>query len=361
MKASEFLMAFEAQGAIVPFAHPRLRFTRVRRSEEYRLEALLPSLIGGREIYVLAWPALMKMYVLDIADRMLIEEIAARGDTNPIVVHKARLTVARLGAFGAEAQSLAKAQSDAAQTHEIQVYFSLIENLRTAFASTEEAWELPRYDLKSRETQNRINLLVQTAAKSLDKPKTEIISNLEVLAEMTGPMVQAGSSQGRMLVELLAMKEFMKDVARARLGGDVETQTLMTYLRLSGNTTLSFLSGILGKLADLVEKPSRLLTRWDQGIARVEEYVLLVSWALNGWSELVGLWTDSRGHSQLQIAALEQIAPNVPFLPPAITAAADSEQAAIMERFKKSFVSVTGNWISGDLNGDMVDLMRARG
>lgn len=361
MKPSDFLSAFEAQGAIVPFAHPRLRFTRVRQTENLRLEALLPSLIGGREIYVVAWAALMKMYMLEVGDRMLIEEVQARGDIDPIMVYKARLTVAKLGAFGATEQALARTQAETARTHEGQVYFNLIENLRTAFASTEEPWELARYDLKSRDTQARINLLMQTASKSIGKPKTEIISHLEVLAEMAGPMVQAGSSQGRLLIELLAMKEFMKDVTRARLGGDVETQTLLTYLRLSGNTTLSFLSQILEKLSDLVEKPARLLAQWEPTIARINQYVRLVAWSLNGWNDLVGLWSDSRGHSQLQIAALEQIAPNVPFLPPAITAAADSEQAAVMEKFRKSFVSVTGNWIAGDLNGDMVDLMRSRG
>ncbi|MFC7335210.1 hypothetical protein [Rhodocista pekingensis] len=346
-------------GAVIPFADTKLKFTRVRRGQD-GLEALLPSLVGGRETYVVQLIDLPRLFPLPLYDRMLLEEIVAEGALSPSALRRAALALDAEGARGAVARQEAQARLAMDRTQEISAYFAALERLRDLLVPSLPPWEVETYDLRERETNLRVNTLVEAAAHRFGQDKRMVVALLERMARVLSPLMDFQVSQGHLASALYAVRSFVSDLARMRLGGSAEGQEVLSFVRMAGRETDRLVTPLLRQGQGMLQAVDAFLQRPDDMEGALSELVQTVEWSLDGWTSLIDHWQTVDERTQLAAATLDQIAPNVPFLPLQVFATGSRDRGTALERGRASLTGLTRTVAAGEVDTVSLDLMRRR-
>lgn len=347
-------------GAVVPFASTKLKFTRIRRGYDDQLEAVLPSLVGGRETYIVPINDLPRLFPLPLYDRLLLEEIVADGALNPMALRDAAMRLDIDGARGSEPRRKAQDISFMDHQHEVLTYFAALERLRGLVTAEMPTWGVDAYDLKSPETHVRINAIVEAGSKRYGLKKAEIVARLELLARIVSPAIGLPRSQGHLLATLQDVRHFVNEMGKLRLGGSIELQEILSYIRLSGRETDKLAAPLFQKVEEIFQGVDGFLQRTDQVQPVLTGWVEAISWGLDGWRALNEHWLSGADHAQLNQATLEQIAPNVPFLPLQLFARAGRDKVGTLERQRSQIINTTQRLAAGEVDGTCLDLLRSR-
>ncbi len=347
-------------GAVVPFASTKLKFTRIRRGYDDQLEALLPSLVGGRETYVVQAADLPRLFPLPLYDRMMLEEIIAADALTPSSLRLAALRLDIDGARGSEARRRAQDIMFTDHQHEVLTYFAAMEQLRGLVTPTMPTWGVDAYDLKAPETHVRINAIVEAGAKRFGLKKAEIVAKLENLARIVCPAIGLARSQGHLLASLYEVRHFVSEMGKLRMGGSIEMQELLSYVRLAGRETDKLATPLFQRVDELFRDLDPFIRRTEQVEAVLREWIEAIGWGLDGWRALTEHWLSGVEHAQLNQATLEQIAPNVPFLPLHLFARSGRDKTGALERQREQLVSMTQRVAAGEVDSVSLDLLRSR-
>lgn len=347
-------------GAVVPFASTKLKFTRVRRGYDDQLEALLPSLVGGREIYVIQAGDLPRLFPLPLYDRMLLEEVIASDALTPAALRTAALRLDMDGARGSEPRRRAQETSFADHQHEVLTYFAAMERLRGIVTPQMPSWGVEAYDLKAPETHVRINTIVEAGARRFGLKKAAIVARLEELARIVSPAIGLSRSQGHLLALLYEVRHFVGEMGKLRLGGSIEMQEILSYVRLAGRETDKLVTPLFQKVDELFQSVDTFITQTEAAETNLRERVEALGWSLDGWRALTEHWLSGLDHAQLNQATLEQIAPNVPFLPLQLFAKSGRDKIGMLERQRAELVSISQRVAAGEIDSASLDLLRSR-
>lgn len=347
-------------GAVVPFAATKLKFTRIRRGYDDQLEALLPSLVGGRETYVMQVADLPRLFPLPLYDRLLLEEIVAEDALTPAALRQAALRLDVDGARGSEPRRRAQDTMFVDHQHEVLTYFAAMEELRALVTPAMPTWGVDAYDLKSPETHVRINAIVEAGAKRFGLRKADIVARLENLARIVSPAIGLPRSHGHLLGCLYEVRHFVNEMGKLRLGGSIEMQEILSYVRMAGRETDKLAAPLFQKVEELFRSVDAFIRHPEPVEAGLKEWVEAIGWGLDGWRALTEHWMSGMDHAQLNQATLEQIAPNVPFLPLHLFARSGRDKTGALERQRTALVSLTQRVAAGEVDGVSLDLLRSR-
>lgn len=316
-------MTFRSRGVSVSFTTPMLAGARVRQSDHRGVEIVMPNPSGGRGIYVLNWPGVRALCNPTMHDTVLFKRFCRLATIDPASIRDAALEVACEGLAGrpaAEAAEAAIAHDSAQRVRaRLRLVTALVEQEDPGGPSGTSAAE------RAAELDRRASLVLHRIALSVGRPAADLAAALTALGDLLAPVGVAGGDREARLPRLLMR---LRDTAADPSGWlssdpDEDIRGLGATIRAAMATAFQSGTAVLQKIRAALADPTLLLKRRINDPGGMVARSTRCDWLLDGWERVSLLWLSADSLASRRAALLE-MAPLVPVLPPEVLQWADT-------------------------------------
>jgi hypothetical protein len=376
---------FERRGTTVPLAHPNFAHTRVREydfGKDRVLEAVLPNYSGVRrgELTVIPWSDLKARATFGERDLHIMQDILRLRGKQPIDPIYIRLLCQRADAIhnpDEEGRRLARDQAENDRVDRESVRMSCLAqltrecgisrgdafmakaNTTTLLDLINDAQEGTGFDVRM-----LIERVMQFAAERSGATVEDVRDWMDPLVGLIAPfgsVPAAGEERidGFLFTQHRNLLGFRKSLHEhgATASGDAERsiqlilevcdQTI-TYV----NSRLVRLDSVLGRFADMFDEV-------EDSLALLKKLMRDVSYALDGWHELIGVWQEAVGGlgmiggEQALFRAVDHILLYLPVIPTPEIRGAKSSSMIERERTRLTLVRSMHSWTTNEMDSDL--------
>jgi hypothetical protein len=305
---------FAERGVAVPFTTPMLAAARVRPSERGSPELIVQNPAGGRGVYILAWSNVDQLCCPTVHDAKLYEAVSSHRAVTPSSIRLAARRIAGDGLAGRAAAAAAEtaAQSETARLVHIN-FLLLLELVRQVEAPNEYPVppERERPSMLEKRAQRVFARLVPTTGQSVDSLARGLEELASVFVEI-GIGAQARVARIAVLVEELhRLHAAMVQWASTH---DDESGAIADMVAKIAALSITCTTTTLADARALIVDLPALLARWLHAHEPLARRIARPEWLLDGWEQICLIWRTALGARE-RYAALQEIAPMVPFIP----------------------------------------------
>ncbi len=344
---------FLERGTVVPFTTLSLAQCRVRLDDRERLEVILPGFSGSKGVYVTNWSSLPDITTLTVHDRTLTETVAQEKAITPTDIRRCWLELATSGIGG---QTLAeRAREELADAAEVQVatrVMLLLDNIRRSGA--EIGPELLAR-LGHPDGEEQVRALLAGTAKRIDCDVATVDSHIEELAALLGTLgLRALPKPGRLRELHFRMQEFSHAIENWSRTTVSDTAHIGRFAAMSAEHSAVVAGRAIGRVDALLGDSIKLMRDWEAGRKTLRAELLRIAWLLDGWDYVMRIWEDAVGERMAIDVAVAEIGRVVPIVP--VKEVQDESARKSVELFReyRSRVRIFEDWLSGDLDEDMI-------
>jgi hypothetical protein len=382
---------FERRGTTVPLAHPDFLHTRVREYEfgkDRVLEAVMPNYSGVRrgELTVIQWSDLKDRAAFGERDLHIMQDIMRLRGKQPIDPIYIRLLIQRADAIhnpDEDGRRLAREQAERDRIDRESVRMSSLAqltrecgisrgdafmakaNTTTLLDLINDAQESEGFDVRM-----LIERVMQFAAERSGASVEDVRDWMDPLVGLIAPfgsVPAAGEERldGFLFTQHRALLGFRKSLHEhgATAGGEA-ARTIELILEVCDqtityvNSRLVRLDSLLGRFADMFEEI-------DGSITRLKKLLRDVSFALEGWKELIDIWEEAIGGigmiggEQAMLRAVDHILLYLPVIPEQEIRGANPGDMMERERNRLTLVRSMHSWGTNEMDEDLQNRVEA--
>jgi hypothetical protein len=338
---------------MLPFTTPDLAFSRVRRSDNGRLEILVSGFSGSRCIYVFPWDQLVSIMRLTLHDRALQAEISLTDSITPMKMRIAGHRVARTGLAGADA-AVAAGEALARRAQDVEV------TRAAALSRLIEAGLAPGGGCSRFETWNAVRkhkslmLAVGTLSAETGLPPDICLVRIKELSDVLAPVGFGNSDNelGYLRRVFNRVSDIKESVSAANIGaaGMLVAQTAGTTLRLA--TT------IFTSLDIHFDRVAPVLSDWEGTMTSIRGKVDRLGWLLDGWVEVCEMWqAASADRYNIDFKKIGQIMRTIPLVPKGECERTMVSTVDHQSTVRNKIVQELQDWRTGDFDYEVVHRM----
>jgi hypothetical protein len=376
---------FERRGTTVPLTHPGFLHTRVREYEfgkDLVLEAVLPNYSGVRrgELTVIPWRDLKDRATFSERDLHIMQDIMRLRGKQPVNPIYVRLLCQRADAIhnpDEDSRRLAREQAENDRVDRESVRMSCLAqltrecgisrgdafmakaNTTTLLDLINDAQQSDGFDVRM-----LIERVMQFAAERSGSTVEEVRDWMDPLVGLIAPFgsVPAAGEQridGFLFSQHRALLGFRKSLHEhgATATGDAANSVQLilevcdqtiTYV----NSRLVRLDSLLGRFADMFDEI-------DGTLERLKKLMRDVSFALDGWHELINIWQEAIGGlgmiggEQALHRAVDHILLYLPVIPANEIRGANPGNVMERERTRLTLVRSMHSWTTNEMDTDL--------
>lgn len=382
---------FEGRGTTVPFSHPGFAHTRVRAYEmgqERILEAVMPNYSGVRrgELTVIPWEELKGRSTFSDRDLHIMQDILrTRGEraVDPIYVRVLCQKADAIHSPDEEERRQARQQAEQDRLDREQVRMSCLAQLTRecgiargdafmAKANTKTLLDLigDAQDDAGFDVPILIERVMQFAAERSGSSVESVRDWMDPLVGMIAPfgsVPAAGEDRldgflFRQHQNLLGFRKSLQDHGGSATG---EILAMIELIFKDCDLTIAYvnarvvrLDALLGKFADMFEVA-------DGSVEALKKLRRDVSYALDGWEELVAIWKEAVGGigmiggEQALARALDHILLFLPVIPERELRGPAASSVMERERKRLTLVRSMRSWTTNEVDTDLEQRVEA--
>jgi hypothetical protein len=382
---------FERRGTTVPLVHPGFKHIRVREYEfgkDRILEAVMPNYSGVRrgELTVIPWSDLKDRAAFAERDLHIIQDILrlrGKQPINPIYVRVLCQKADAIHSPDEDERRLAREQAENDRVDRESVRMSCLAQLTRecgishgdAFMAKANTTTL--LDLINQAQQGDgfdVRMLIERVMQyAAERSGTSIEEVRDWMAPLVGLIAPFGSVpaagedhlDGFLFTQhrnLLGFRKGLHERAATATGDladsimlilEVCDQTI-TYV----NSRLVRLDSLLGRFADMFEEV-------DGSLERLKKLLRDVSYALDGWKELIDIWEEAMGGlgmiggEQALLRSVDHILLYLPIIPQQEIRGANPADMMERERTRLTLVRSMHSWTTNEMDTDLQSRVEA--
>ena len=339
-------LSFEARGASVPFESSSLRECRLRvvdMGRELDWEITVPSGMGGtdsRSIMILPWrdvPAFAGMTLRDKELYSRIDDIDDSESPDPFKIREIRIRVDQTMGESEEVRKQAALEVDREKQDRLMTYLSFLAQLTRdcgirkgdAFMASADTALLMRLT-KDKEASKEAGLdasalterVLSFASEELGAPVKVVNQRLEELTSYMAPFgavnIEAENKTDGFLTrtrnEIKRMDRTMTQYAKTARS---ETSDRITLVRFAIKDFLDYVDDRFNQIEQFFSYFMNVFREYDKTKAFAQQIRRDVSYALDGWTHLCGIWFTAldSGEGETIDDAIGYILANLPLMP----------------------------------------------
>ncbi len=346
---------YEERGVSVPFTTPQLSRARLRRDQDGRFEFLLPNFSGGKGVYVLNWKALPSVMTLTLHDRLLFKEIGNLDVHSPERIRSCVLKVQATGICGPDAARRAVAlQEDDSQYLVLTQFVLMTEMLKLVNIGPAD---LLRPGMTADDSKRMARQALAQVAAMVDVPPDEMTSRIDRIGDVVAAIgLPQSPKSGRLRGLADRLQSFAQGAQRFAESDPSDAAMLGTYVFTVANHTLTLAQQRIGKL-DTALRDARQLAHDASNLDKsIQELVARISWLLDGWEFLIGLWESVKQEpSAIKRTTITDMSGQLPLIPrEEVSLSAEDVDLDAVRRLQKRWVKGNQDWRTGFLDMDAV-------
>ena len=343
--------SFRDRGVTVPFTTPALLGCRLRLGERQGLEVAVPNPGGVRGFYVVPLKTLHDHCNPTLHDRLLTARLKELGAVTPEAVLAVSRAAAREGLAGRTAAAAAAAAEKATESGRLLMSYHLLLLLIRQTEGAAEAALPPERDTLAN-VQRRGERAMARIVRETGMPSPAVMAVLEELADVYLPVGVPGDlTKARHQRDLAALEELATGVsAWGETTADRKQAGAAALILRSARLTLSAGRSLMNELLDVVGDLRDLLRRWSRDAATIRLQASRLSWLLDGWPVMTGLWRFSELVGRP--VAVREMAVMVPSIPQEVstwTGEAWDELYVSVHKLRSRFVFPLEAWRTGSM------------
>ena len=338
---------FEERGVVVPFTTPMLAFARARSNGNGGLEIIVPGLSGGSGVYIIGWSGVRDVFRMTVHDRAFHEIIESRKAATPRDMRRCAHEIAMTGLSGPDAIDAAEKAIEQEENERLLTNYYLVNSAVKTLAQSDV--KLSVVELSSTAGQKKVRGIMAGIASDLRVSSEQLYADLEKWSDLIAPVGIAGMPHECRLRRLMTrLKSFRMNVTAWGKNSNADPDGLAFLVADVALLTLDvgkdLLSGIDGHTDDL----KTTLRDWKTVGKEIAEGMSRLSWLLDGWDHVIGLWEDVLdGALHEQRDVLEEIVRMLPLVPTKELDAINGKAWGDLENAMRKFVKPLQNWQSG--------------
>lgn len=288
---------------------------RMRPTRQGELEFLLPSFTGGKGVYIMPWRSLPTIMTVTLHDRLLYEALLDLKEYTPDTVRQASLTVQASGVAGGDASLAAEKTLALELGYRALTHFTLVTELLKL--ARLDAGELLATGITGSESRRLIRISLGQLAQRANLPVDEMVTRVEVLANLMAPVGLPQCQQlGRLRMLLGELDRTRASLQRWGTTDFSEVSQLAAFVADTAKAALDMARDRLARLDNRCRDLGAVAGDFRAFRAAVAEDVTRMTWLLDGWPFLIRLW-DSVADRPLEtqqstMGELFRLAPLIP-------------------------------------------------
>jgi hypothetical protein len=376
---------FERRGTTVPLAHPNFTHTRVREydfGKDRVLEAVLPNYSGVRrgELTVIPWADLKDRAVFGERDLHIMQDIMRLRGKQPIDPIYIRLLCQRADAIhnpDEDGRRLARDQAENDRIDRESVRMSSLAQLtRECGISRGDAF------MAKADTTTLLDLINDAQQRAGFDVRMLIERVMQFAAERSGATVEEVRDWMDPLVGLIAPFGSVPAAGEERLDGFLFTQhrDLLGFRKslhengasASGDAarsielilevcdqTITYVNSRLVRLDSLLGRFADMFDEIGTSLDRLKKLLRDVSYALDGWHELINIWKEAIGGigmiggEQALFRAVDHILLYLPVIPGPEVRGSKPNDMMERERNRMTLVRAMHSWTTNEMDSDL--------
>lgn len=344
---------FLERGTVVPFTTGSLAQCRVRLDDRERLEVILPGFSGSKGVYVTAWSSLPDITTLSVHDRTLTETVAREKAITPTDIRRCWLELATTGIGG---QSLAEtAREELASATEVQIatrVMLLLDSIRRSGGAIgpELVARLGHPD-----GEKQVRALLAGTAKRINCDVATVDAHIEDLAALLGTLgLRSLPKPGRLRDLHFRMQEFSHAIDNWSRTTVSESAHIGRFAAMSAEHSAVVAGRAIGRVDAMLTDSVKLMSDWEAGRKTLRAELLRIAWLLDGWDYVMRIWSDAVDERMAIDVAVAEIGRVVPIVPAKEVQDESARKSVELFRQYRSRVRIFEDWLSGDLDEDML-------
>lgn len=344
---------FLERGTVVPFTTAALAQCRVRLDDRQRLEVVLPGFSGSKGVYVTAFNSLPDITTLSVHDRTLTEIVAKEKVVTPTGIRRCWLELATTGIGGQELAELAR--EELTQAAEVQVSTRIMLLLETVRLGGGEIGPELVARMGSPEGRKQVRAMLGGAASRASIDAVAVDQYIEELAALLGTLgLRSLPEPGRLRQLHMRMQEFSHAIDNWGRTTVSDLAHVGRFAAMSAEHSAGIAGRAIAEVDRMLTDPISLMARWDASQKALRGYLLRVVWLLDGWDYVLRTWDDAVAERTAIDVAAKEIGRIIPIVPTREVDADGGRRSVELFREYRSRVRVYEDWLSGDLDEDML-------
>ena len=345
---------FAERGVSVSFTTPLLSLARMRQDRNGNFEFMLPNFTAGKGTYVMPWKTLPSVMTITLHDRLLFEEFEGTENQSPETVRVAALKVAQTGVCGPDAAAAAARAVEADNQYLVLTNFIFVTELLKLVGIG--AADLLKPGMGVEESKRLAREALAKVAQIVKASSDELYSRVEVLSAAVAPIGLPQCPQpGRLRALLARLEKFRADVGEWSRKDLSEVAQLGEFTGVVCQHTIDLcrvrLDLVNRQCADL----KQVITDGDRFRTTLTEHVSRLSWLLDGWEFLVGMWESVADKPpETQQTTMSEMSRYVPMIPKEEYATVQTFDMDALQKLQRRWVRMNEDWRTGALDMDAV-------
>ncbi|HYC03274.1 MAG TPA: hypothetical protein VED40_08285 [Azospirillaceae bacterium] len=354
LKTDYIPSTFAERGVAVPFTTPLLNQARMRQDRNRQFEFLLPGFTGGKGTYVMPWKTLPSVMTVTLHDRLLYEEMEGVDDHSPEAIRAASLRVARTGVCGGDAAKAAEKSLESDAQYLVLTNFVFVTELLKLVGIG--AADLIRPGMSTEESKRLARESLNKVAEIVRVHPDELYGRVETLSAAIFPIGLAQCPQaGRLRALLVRLEGFREGVAAWVERENSDAADLGRFAGIVAQHTIDLCRVRLDLLDRQCADLKKVITDHDRFRGVVTDHVSRLSWLLDGWDFLVGMWEAVADKPpEAQATAMSELTRFVPMIPKEEFASPDNFDMDGIAKLQRRWVRMNEDWRTGSLDMDAV-------
>lgn len=337
----------------MPFTTTALAQCRVRLDDRERLEVVLPGFSGGKGVYVTAFSSLPDITTLSVHDRTLTEVVAREKAVTPTDIRHCWLELATTGIGGQELAE--RAREELTRAAEVQVATRIMLLLDTVRRGGGEIGAGLVSDMGSPEGRKKVRQVLTGAAARAGIDAVAIDQNIEELSAALGTLgLRALPEPGRLRNLHTTMQEFAHAIDNWGRTTVSDLAHVGRFAAMSAEHSAGIAGRAIAEVDRLLSDPIRLMSEWEVSRKALRGHLLRIAWLLDGWDYVLRIWDDAVSENLAIDVAVTEIGRIIPIVPAREVDAAAGRRSVELFREYRSRVRVFEDWLSGDLDEDLI-------
>ncbi|MCR9257305.1 MAG: hypothetical protein NXI16_14560 [Alphaproteobacteria bacterium] len=348
--------SFVERGVSIPFTTPVLAQSRIRkRSAEEEAELLITGLSGAKGIYVIGWRSIREIFTrMTTHDQRLFIKLARRKNIAPEPIRRTSLKIAESGLAGPQAAAAAKQTLMEMENEKLLCNFHLVSNVLKRHSDDKKGVTLQ--EISSAKGRQRVKDRLSNIGARFGLSADEFYANLEQWSDAIAPVgLPDVPMKSRYRRTRDMMQAFSTDIRAWSQQDRSDSGPMAKLVANVADATLDAIDMEFEVTDKMAQDLEATMSHWKTNLVALQLSVERVSWLLDGWDQLIHMWTDHDKlprHKQQDLAA--EVCRVLPIIPEEEIKKTQRAKWRDMTGDLKSTVRALEDWMSGELDVEMV-------